>query len=520
MRQIIEQAQQGDGDALNRLFRQYYAMAHTAAYGKLQDHDLAEEAVQEAFAEAFVHLSRLQQADAFPGWLRTIVHRQCYRLIRRKPQTSALEEGEVTAPDQPDIGEVVARQELYRMLHDSVQALSPGMREAVQLFYFHGYSLQEISEYAGTPVTALKKRLFDARRKLRGTLPVADFAHVFKHLHEGGKRMLHIVNGDTVAETLKQGVVQGDILVWREVYPEGPVFLEPAEPESRAVRARYLEKDMGIPADEYIRNCEEQEQKLAGFRQYDEIVLWFEHDLFDQTMLSYLLHWFGRQSLGGTKLNLLCIGDYPGVGLFRGLGQLTASQLKTLSGTWHHIGAEELKLGSRVWEAYTSPDPMKLQQLLEEDTSALPFVREAFELHLSRFPSVYNGLGIVEQMTLEKVSEGIHSPLDLFRQIGDRLHGLGMGDLQYWDVLRSLCQGPSPLLTLEGVESFPGYTGSSPAFRDSKVQITEWGTRVLRGEDYLEQCGIDRWYGGVHLSGDQPVWRWDQDRKKLVKCGE
>lgn len=332
--------------------------------------------------------------------------------------------------------------------------------------------------------------------------------------------MLHIVNGDAVAETLQQGVVQGDILVWREVYPEGPVFREAAEPSHRSVRAKYLEKAMGIPEEDFIRSSEAQELQLARFREYEDIVLWFEHDLFDQTMLSYLLHWFARQSLGQTRLHLLCIGDYPGVDQFRGLGQLSASQLKTLSGTWHAVREDELKLGSAVWEAYTSPDPKDLQQLLREDTSALPFVKEAFGLHLSRYPSTDNGLGIIEQLTLEHIDSGICSPIELFRQIGNHLHGLGMGDLQYWHVLSSMCEGKSPLLKLEGAKAFPGFVQPTPDFQGSRLVMTEWGTRVLRGEDHVERCGIDRWYGGVHLHGRHAAWRWDVEAKVLVDCRE
>ncbi|HEY2494988.1 MAG TPA: DUF1835 domain-containing protein, partial [Paenibacillus sp.] len=146
--------------------------------------------------------------------------------------------------------------------------------------------------------------------------------------------MLHIVNGDSVAEKLRQGVVQGDILVWREVYPEGPIFVDPTEYVNRSVRAQYLEKAMGIPSAEYICISKTQEKVLADFNKYEEIVLWFEHDLFDQTMLCYLLHWFVQQSLGKTKLSLLCIGTYPEIKLFRGLGQLSVKQMETLSGTW------------------------------------------------------------------------------------------------------------------------------------------------------------------------------------------
>lgn len=520
MQHWIKRAQNGDREALDHMVRQYRAMAYTVAYEKLRDFHLAEDAVQEAFTEAFVHLNALQNPEAFPGWFKTIVIRQCYRLIRRvQPPTVPFQECSQTECVQPDVPEIIERKEMQKLLHDSIEALTANMRVAVQLFYMYGYSLQEISDYLGIPVSTLKKRLFDARSKLKGTLPVADFISVFHQLYEGGKSMLHIVNGDSVAQTLRQGVVQGDILVWREVYPEGPVFTDPVDFASRSVRAEYLQNAMGIPSEEFIRTSKAQEKKLAGFQEYEEIVLWFEHDLFDQTMLCYLLHWFEQQNLGSTKLNLLCIGDYPGIELFRGLGQLSASQMKTLSGTWKAVQAEELKLGSAVWEAYTSPDPMKLYQILLEDTSALPFVHQAFQLHLSRFPSTFNGLGIVEQITLEKARDGVSSPYDLFEQVGGQLHGLGMGDLQYWHILKTMSQGKIPLLDIEASKSFPNFLDKSPSFRDSLVRVTEWGRKVLNGEeDRIARNGIDEWYGGVHLSGPSACWRWSTAQETIVEC--
>ncbi|AJS58675.1 DNA-directed RNA polymerase subunit sigma [Paenibacillus sp. IHBB 10380] len=518
MLQWIEKAKTGDREACDHIVRQFTAMAHTVAYEKLHDSHLAEDAVQEAFAEAFIHLSKLKKSEAFPGWFKTIVIRQCHRLIRRKqPQTVPFQEIIQTAEIQVDVSEIVERREMQKLLHESIATLSPNMRVAVQLFYFHGYSLQEISSYLGTPVSALKKRLFDARSKLKGTLPVADFVSVFHNLYEGGKSMLHIVNGDSVAEKLRQGVVQGDILVWREVYPEGPIFVDPTEYANRSVRAQYLEKAMGIPSAEHIRISKTQEKVLVDFNKYEEIVLWFEHDLFDQTMLCYLLHWFAQQSLGKTKLSLLCIGTFPEIKLFRGLGQLSVKQMETLSGTWQAVGQEELELGSAMWEAYASSDPMKLYQMLQGDTSALPFAHNAFQLHLSRLPSTHNGLGIVEQTTLEMVHSGLNSPLGLFEHVGNKLHELGMGDLQYWHNLAKISQGPFPLLNIEGLQTFPNYKDPSPSFRHCKVVLTELGRNVMDGkEDRISMNGIDEWYGGIHLHNHPRQWRWDTSRKIVV----
>nr|WP_285860460.1 MULTISPECIES: DUF1835 domain-containing protein [Paenibacillus] len=310
--------------------------------------------------------------------------------------------------------------------------------------------------------------------------------------------MLHIVNGDSVAEKLKESGVQGEILVWREVYPHGPVFRE-MDADNLKLRAKYLQKTLGIPTEEYIQGCKEQEQVLQNFADYPEIVLWFEHDLFDQTMLCYLLHCFSHQSLGNTKLNLLCIGAYPGIELFRGLGQLSAKQLQTLSGTWQPVGPDQLQLGQKVWKAYTSEEWSKHVQIVEENTEALPFVQAAFQAHLDRLPSRDNGIGIIEQATLEAVSAGVVYPYELFRHVGDRLHMLGMGDLEYWYRLRKMTEEPYPLLDIQGLDAFPDYKHAAPSFRDCVIRLTNLGNQVLSGAaNWVKLRGADEWYGGYH----------------------
>jgi hypothetical protein len=339
------------------------------------------------------------------------------------------------------------------------------------------------------------------------------------NLYEGGVSMLHIVNGDSVGDKLRKGNIRGDILVWREVYPVGPVFVETGDPDQRSARAEYLERTMGIPADDYVTQYHSQEQILQNFHKYDEIVLWFEHDLFDQLMLCYLLHWFSKRAIGHTQLNLLCIGNYPGVEMFRGLGQLTTKQLDTLSGTWRKIGQKELETGSRIWEAYASSDIERHIGILHEDTSALPFAHAAWELHVSRLPSIQNGLGIVEHTVLEQIQNGVNTPRELFKEIGNRLSLLGMGDLEFWYRLRSMSERPNALLKLRGSEPVPDYRKTAtPAFDNSEIALTEAGMEVIAGiKDWVKMKGMAEWYGGLRLHSGL-TWRWDPQRKQLVWC--
>ncbi|NOV02696.1 DUF1835 domain-containing protein [Paenibacillus planticolens] len=329
--------------------------------------------------------------------------------------------------------------------------------------------------------------------------------------------MLHIVNGDHVGDKLRQGNIRGDILVWREVYPVGPVFVEMGEPGQRSARAEYLERTMGIPRDDYVTKCKSQEQILENFHKYDEVVLWFEHDLFDQLMLSYLLHWFSKRAQGRTKLNLLCVGDYPGIDLFRGLGQLTTKQLEALSGTWQRIGQKELETGSAIWEAYASPDIERHVEILHQDTSALTFAHAALDMHVSRLPSIMNGLGIVEQTIVDLIQHGVNTPRELFQEVGSRLSLLGMGDLEFWYRLRGMSERPSALLEIRGPHTFPDYRKqTTPSFENCEISLTELGLEVAAGvKDWVKLKGMNEWYGGLRLHGEL-TWRWDPARKQLV----
>lgn len=517
----IEAAQKGDQAAYEQIVSHFKGMAYAVAYEKLRDTYLAEDAVQEAFEQAFSKLSHLDNPAAFPGWFRTIVERSCYRMIRRRNKKESfeihgLDQLQSIPSNLEPVEETASRNQMNELLRAAVEALPLRSRIPVELFYFYGYSLGEISGYLETSQQVLKKRLFDARSKLKSMLPVSDFTHVFHNLYDGGIRMLHIVNGDTVADKLKQAEIQGEILVWREIYSQGPLF-EPMESKAnRSLRAAALEQTLGIPSAEYKEQCQKQESVLQNFRTYDEVVLWFEHDLFDQAMLSYLLHWFAGQETRGVKLNLLSIGSFPGIERFRGLGQLSPLELTSLSGTWHRLQRPELELGSAFWKAYISRDPRELAQLLAKNTSLLPFAKAAFTAHLSRLPSVQDGLGCVEYEVLGAIQRGVNNPYSLFREVGDKLDLLGMGDLEFWAILNRMAGEPMPLLKLEGSDGFPDYKFNPSSFKEAVMMLTEQGDEVLNGRNrYVLVDTEEVWYGGIHMNG-AVKWGWDREKEALV----
>jgi len=208
--------------------------------------------------------------------------------------------------------------------------------------------------------------------------------------------MLHIHNGESTAGTLREFGFAGEHFAFQEVLMVGPTPSGLSTDEWFATRAKHLAEAYDLNVEECRNGLLKQEAILQSSLQHDEIILWFEHDLFCQINLIYLLDWFSKQPPERTKLSLICIGEFPGVADFRGLGQLTGKQMATLFDGRHLVTEKEFGLAAQAWAAYCSTDPRDILHLLESDSSAMPFLRDALLLHLARFPSVLNGLGRIE----------------------------------------------------------------------------------------------------------------------------
>lgn len=332
--------------------------------------------------------------------------------------------------------------------------------------------------------------------------------------------MLHILNGDCVAGGLRLAGVPGEFLPWRELFMEGPVAPDPYTPEMLAARAACLDQLTGLPADLYTRGIHRQLQTLRDFRRHEEVILWFEYDLFDQTILTYLLHWFAGQDLGNTRLNMICLREFPGIAHFMGLGQLTPVQLAGLYGTQQPVSAAQLTLGRRAWEAYASPDPTAIEALLGGDTSALPCLEDSFRSQLARFPSRRNGLGRIENEVLAFIAAGKDRFVPLFTEVSANLSFYGFGDTQLWLYLERLRGGAHPLLRIEGPQELPRFSlGPNPPPNPWRFELTSDGQAVLAGTaDAARLNGCDWWLGGVHLHGFEPEWRWDEERQQLIRA--
>jgi hypothetical protein len=327
--------------------------------------------------------------------------------------------------------------------------------------------------------------------------------------------MLHIHNGDSTAGTLREFGFPGEHLAFQEILMEGPTPGSLSPEEWVRVRAKFLAEAYELRPEDCEKDLLIQQARLARFTEHDETILWFEHDLFCQINLIYLFDWFSKQSRGNTRLSLVCIGEFHGKPDFRGLGELTGEQLASLFERRHKVVDDEFELATRAWAAYRANHPEEITRMVEEDTTAMPFLGNALRLHLTRFPSVKNGLNRIEEKSLEMISGGAGAFKSLFPLFNNAYPVYGMGDSQFWSALKRLGRARTPLITISGLGEGELEFKSS-RFHEASFELTETGRAVLGAErDFIDINGIDLWLGGVHIV-DGAVWRWDEQQRKLV----
>lgn len=319
--------------------------------------------------------------------------------------------------------------------------------------------------------------------------------------------MLHITNGDSVVGTFRQVRFPGTYLPWRDVLHDGPVPQTATLSELSDVRAQALAGFGWGNYEEMRSGFAARDKVLEDSGKQDEIVLWFEHDLYDQLQLLQLLDWFGNNGNGTAKLSLIQINSYPGVKPFYGLGQLSGPQLARLFPTRVPVTPAHFAAAREAWQAFRAPEPtamVELAHLAREKSSPLPFLSAALQRFLQEYPWTSDGLSRTERQVLQAVASGRRKRQEIYFE-SRREEETPWGDASVYLRLDGLAAGPDPALV---------------ELQKNEFVVTEAGQKLLQGEaDWIELSGgIDRWLGGVHLKGSQSQWRWD-DAQKILTSG-
>ena len=318
---------------------------------------------------------------------------------------------------------------------------------------------------------------------------------------------LHVTNGDITVDLLRRAGLARAAVAWADVLHEGPVPAGLDDAGLRRVRAEFLAGADGTDADEVRRRFEARDRALAGNR-HGRYVLWFEADLYDQLQIAQILAALRDLGVAPSRVSLVCIGEYPGIAHFGGLGQLEPGQFPGLLELAAPLTGEALDLGAAAWAALRAPDPSLVGRVAASRSPELRFLGEAFDRLGREYPSTRDGLSLTERRILAATPTDGAPAGAVFARLGEREARPYLGDLFFFRMVARLASARVPLLALDPPGQVVAGTGLRP---------TPAGRRVLRGEaDHVALNGLDRWVGGVHLHGATAPWRWDEGTESIT----
>lgn len=327
--------------------------------------------------------------------------------------------------------------------------------------------------------------------------------------------VLHVTNGESAANTLRRTALGGAVLPWQDVLHAGPVPAVP-RPELRRRRAAFLSECGWGSRQAILASLAGRDHQLErAFAERVPVVLWFEHDLYDQLQLVDVLALAGA---AGAAPEAIVVDSFPGKPGFRGLGELTAEELEILWPARREVTADALETATAVWDAFRAPQPEPLAECVSRGTPSLPLLGPALRRLLEELPAPRDGLSTTERTALLAIEEGASTPAATFLGAQDLEPAPFLGDTWFFRALAELGRGSRRLVETEDGEDLPlpPPLGDGRLFAGVPLRLTGEGERVLAGEaNRVELLGIDRWVGGTHLVPDA-VWRWDAEERRLL----
>lgn len=291
------------------------------------------------------------------------------------------------------------------------------------------------------------------------------------------KKMLHITNGDGLTEKMSRLNLSGQVITWREMLCEGRTVQEVGSREFIAIRKKFLKTCYNIPPSDYQVKFVSELEKLAQAKDYDEIILWFEFDLFCHINMVAAIEFLFQQNIN-KPIYLVCSKRLKGEEKLQGLSQLKD---KELLNHYHHkilLSEDDLELAELVWQLYCENNPLRLKSEIKKNSN-FEYLSSCLRAHIERFPNMKSGLNSLEANLLKLItSHNITSHNQLLGYALEYQGYYGYGDAQMLRIVNNL-------------KSFY-------YFDNTKYSLTEEGKMALnKSQTFYQELKDDLYYGGA-----------------------
>lgn len=254
--------------------------------------------------------------------------------------------------------------------------------------------------------------------------------------------LLHITNGDSTTNYLRKLHFKGDFITWREMLCEGKTTTDVGSESFWKTRYDFLKSSYKVSKKKFIDFTLKEYRSLCKHKHQDEIVLWFEYDLFCQINMLAVISWLKRYRKD-YKVSLVQSGKIDGKQELFSLNQLDKVQINQHFDNRIELRQDDIEYADYIWQLYCSDSPLRLETVHKfNPMSPFVYLEDAIRSHLLRFPSLENGLNAIENNILYTAQHNKFKTKEgLVNHLLQNQGNLGFGDLQYFqkiDELRSL----------------------------------------------------------------------------------
>lgn len=307
------------------------------------------------------------------------------------------------------------------------------------------------------------------------------------------KILLHITNGDDLSEKILKLELPGDVITWREMLCEGPASIDVGDEDFVLLRRTFLLEKYNISEERYQKEFLEELARLAAINGYDEVVLWFEFDLFSHMNMLALISFLLQNKKSG-PFSLVCSRKLEGEREMNPLSQLSVKHLKQHYKHRIPLSNDDIQTAQLIWELYCSSNPKRLVSEIKKTTN-FEYLSSSIRAHIERFPSVKTGLNTLEVNVLKLIAE--HEIKSLHHLLGYALEYqgyYGYVDVQMQRVLEKL----SPFYETSG----------------ERIRLNDEGIKALNGtKNFYQNLKDTESYGGVRKYD----FLYDPDNHALLK---
>lgn len=287
--------------------------------------------------------------------------------------------------------------------------------------------------------------------------------------------LLHITNGDSFTQRLGTLKLKGDVITWREMLCEGQTLTNVGSETFWKARFEFLNKNYKVSKSSFIEKTLKEYRSLCNHKQQDQIVLWFEYDLFCQINMLAVISWL-KTHRKYAEITLVCSGKEDDSDKLYALNELSDEQLLKLYENKVVLKQDDIEYADYVWQLYCSDNPMRLENLTDFKNYKFDYLSEAITSHLHRFPSIKNGLNAMENNILQlSLDQKLSSKKELLGTILKNQGTLGFGNSQYERAisrLKPLFNSFNPVkLTKKGKDILDGQTSYYANIQDNNVYL-------------------------------------------------